>query len=120
MPTKRIKTYEAACKALNQDPTLPEFPMLSKAEAKAAIAHYKLVIIAKALNEGWKPDWTDWYENKYYPGFVFRGGRFVFCGVCYSYTSSYLGSRLCYKDRATAEYAGKQFEDLYNDYYLLE
>ncbi|HEX5555318.1 MAG TPA: hypothetical protein VFX43_18915 [Chitinophagaceae bacterium] len=120
MPTKKIKSYEAACKALNQDPTLPEFPALSAAEKKAAIAHYKLVIIAKALNGEWKPDWGDWGQDKYFPWFDFRDGRFVFNSVNYFYSYSYLGSRLCFRDRDTAKYAATQFIDLYNDYYLLE
>ena len=116
MPTKKIKTFEEACKALNQDPTLPEYPMLSEAEKKAAIAHYKLVIIARALNGNWKPDWTNWNENKYFPWFDFRGGRFVFRLVGCDYTLSYLGSRLCFRTRELAEYAGKHFEDLYNQF----
>lgn len=120
MAKKKIKSYEDACKALNKDTTLPEFPALSEAEKKAAIAHYKLVIIVKALNEGWKPDWSNWGENKYCPWFRFRGGRFVFNNVNFIFTYSNLGSRLCFKSRALAEYAGKAFLDLYDDYYLIE
>jgi len=120
MPTKKIKTFEEACKALNQDPTLPEYPMLSEAEKKAAIAHYKLVIIARALNGNWKPDWTNWNENKYFPWFDFRGGRFVFINVYYNCTNSNLGSRLCYKDEETAEYVGRTFTDLYHEYFHIE
>lgn len=119
MPTKKIKTYEEACKKLNLNPAIPSFPNLSAADRKAMQAHYKLVIIAKALNEGWIPDWSDWNQNKYFPWFGFQGSRFVFCNVGYGCTGSFLGSRLCYKDEATAEYAGKTFIYLYNDYYLL-
>jgi hypothetical protein len=83
-------------------------------------AHYRLVIIARALNGNWKPDWTNWDQNKYYPWFAFRGGQFVFHVVRYVFTSSPLGSRLCFRTRELAEYAGKQFEDLYHEYFHIE
>lgn len=120
MAKKKIKSYEDACKALNQDTTLPEFPALSEAEKKAAIAHCKLVIIAKALNEGWKPDWANWNESKYWPWFDFQGGRFVFDDVHCDCTCSDLGSRLCFRTAELAKYAGETFIDLYNDCYLIE
>jgi hypothetical protein len=120
MATKRIKSYEEACKKLNLKPAVPSFPNLSAAEHKAMQAHYKLVIIARALNGNWKPDWTNWSQNKYYPWFAFQGSRFVFDVVYFIFTLSALGSRLCYKDEKTAEYAGKTFVDLYHEYFQIE
>jgi hypothetical protein len=120
MPTKRIKSYEEACNKLGMKTAVPSFPGLSVEDRKAMQAHYKLAIIAKALNSKWKPNWSDWNQNKYYPWFGFRGGRFVFDNVLCLYTSSDLGSRLCFRTRELAEYAGKQFEDLYHEYFHLE
>jgi hypothetical protein len=87
---------------------VPSFPVET-----GAGAFYQLEIIARALNGNWKPDWTNWDQNKYFPWFVFQGGRFVFNVVYYYFTYSYLGSRLCYKDEKTAEYAAETFIDLY-------
>jgi hypothetical protein len=120
MATKRIKSYEEACKKLKLKSAVPSFPNLSAPERKAMQAHYKLVIIARALNGDWKPDWLDWDQNKYYPWFDFQGSRFVFHDVHFHCTRSFLGSRLCFRSRELAEYAGKTFTDLYHEYFQIE
>jgi hypothetical protein len=104
----KIKSFEDACKALEIPSDIPFFP----AETGAA-AFYQLEIIARALNGNWTPDWSNEDQNKYYPWFAFQGGRFVFGGVSYDYTCSDLGSRLCFRTRELAEYAGKTFINLY-------
>jgi hypothetical protein len=120
-----IKTFEDACAALNLDPNaLPVVDALPEKHRKALQAHYKLIIIAEALNEGWQPDWTDWDQYKYFPWFEFRrsaGFGFSF-GACpgLAHAHSDVGSRLCFKTRDLAKYAGKQFEDLYRDYLVIE
>jgi hypothetical protein len=71
----KIKTFEGACKALGIDAKkLPDVSMLPADHQDAIIAHYKLVIIAQALNEGWKPNWSDYNQYKYYPWFDVRSG----------------------------------------------
>jgi len=37
-----------------------------------------------------------------------------------SYATALVGSRLCYKTRELATYAGRQFEGLYNDFLLIK
>ncbi|MDM1093400.1 hypothetical protein [Myroides odoratimimus] len=123
--TDKIKTFEDACQALgvNMDVMPIGLPIELKHHLKALTAHTKLVIIAEALNEGWKPDWSNWDERKYYPWFEMGSPS----GVGFSYddcvrwlTASTVGSRLCFKSRELAEYAGKQFESLYKDYFVIE
>lgn len=104
----KIKPFEDACRALQIPSDIPSFPTETGAGAL-----YQLEIITRALNEGWTPDWSDENQKKWYPWFDFLGGRFVFHHVHCNYTYSGLGSRLCYKDEKTAEYAGKTFMDLY-------
>ena len=125
MKTK-IKTFESACKALGIKTLLPEVSAMPEKHQKALIAHYKLIIITEALNDGWQPDWNNWGEYKYYPwfdlekddkspsGFGFSGTGYGFAG-----TLTGVGSRLCFKTRALAEYAGKKFKTLYQDYFLM-
>lgn len=114
-----IKTFEDACKVRGIDPNnLPDFSMIPEQHRQALTDHYKLVIIAEALNEGWKPDWNNDDEYKYYPWFDMENGC-VFDGYGCYFTDSFVGSRLCYRSREIAEYAGKQFEDLYKSYFQL-
>ena len=117
---KKIKTFEDACTALKINPALlPDVSLLPEGDRKHVIANYKLIKIAEALNEGWKPDWKNWDELKYYPWFRMdtpSGFGFSYSFCAYSFTASIVGSRLCFKSRELAEYAGKQFEAIYNDY----
>ena len=86
------------------------------------LAHYKLCVIAEALNEGWKPDWSNWNQYKYYPWFEMgspSGVGFSYDGYGNWASLSIVGSRLCFKSRELATYAGKQFEELYKEYFVL-
>lgn len=118
-----IKTFEAACKKLKLDPAkvLPKVSGMPKHHQDAIVAHAKLVIIAEALNEGWKPDWTNSDQYKYYPWFDMESGSGLSFGGCVCDDSvSGVGSRLCFKTKELAEYAGKQFVLLYTQYFVLK
>jgi hypothetical protein len=124
---EHIKTFEDACKALNLDPekVLPDISTFPPPHQKALTATAKLFIVADALNEGWQPNWNDGDEYKYYPWFDLEKDEdvnpsgFRFHGVSYYYTNSDVGSRLCFKSRDVAQYAGTQFIDLYRDLFIL-
>lgn len=128
MNHKTVKTFEDACKALAIDPkALPQVSMLPAAQQKAIVAHYKLVIIAQALNDGWQPNWSDSSEYKYFPWFKVNAtaktpsGSGLSFGVCGTWiTATDVGSRLCFKTRELAEYAGKKFKALYEQYFLIK
>ena len=72
--TDRVKTYEDACKVLGVEP-------INEQNAKAQgfrsdeIARRKLETIAAALNEGWKPDWNNTDQYKYYPLLLYTRKR---------------------------------------------
>ncbi len=119
----KIKTFEGACKALKLNPktVLPDVNGMPEHHQKSIISHAKLVIIAEALNEGWKPDWKNSDEWKYYPWFrMFSGSGLAYLVCDHLYSGSAVGSRLCFKTSELAEYAGKQFKKLYEDYFLLK
>ena len=148
--TERVKTFEDACKVLGESHpfvTLYQSYMndLYEESDKDVPAYLKLRIIVAALNEGWKPQFTD-DEYRYYPWFVFytqkeldemdeedkQGIRVLgrsgcnasaSAGVAYSSSnhassnsSASNGGRLCFKERALAEYAGRQFTDIWIDF----
>lgn len=119
--TDRVKTYEDACKVLGVEP-------INEQNAKAQgfrsdeIARRKLETIAAALNEGWKPDWNNTDQYKYYPYFYIQGnakgkGSAGLSCADASYaaagTAANIGSRLCFYASRLARYAGNQFTDLY-------
>lgn len=107
------------------------------------LAYMKLRIIAAALNEGWEPQFTE-DEWRYFPWFylhtqkeidemdeeqksrvVVRSayGAHAAGGVAYAHaysdssdTSANVGSRLAFKTRELAEYAGEQFIEIWADY----
>ncbi|ASK29691.1 hypothetical protein CEY12_06040 [Chryseobacterium sp. T16E-39] len=121
--TEKIKSFEDACQLLGIEPTVPEVSMLPENQQKALVSHYKLVIITEAINEGWKPNWNNWEERKYYPWFNMgssSGSGFSYYDFVGWYTASAVCSRLCFKTYELAKYVGETFIDLYKDYFLLE
>lgn len=115
---------------------------------KDVFIYMKLRIITAALNEGWEPQFTE-DESRYYPYFRFfteselnqiKGrvkGRVVgragsssdaHGGLAYAVADSassfaygsYGGSRLAFRTRELAEYAGRQFIELYADFVFPE
>lgn len=119
--TDRVKTYEDACKVLGVEP-------INEQNAKAQgfrsdeIARRKLETIAAALNEGWKPDWNNTDQYKYYPYFYIQenakgkgsaGLSYAFTDYAAAHSYAGLGSRLCFYASRLARYASNQFTDLY-------
>ena len=155
--TERVKTFEDACKELgDNNPLVIQFKEIydnylcdGGDGVKDIVAVLKLRIIVAALNEGWRPKFTE-DEYRYFPWFVFytqeeldgmdeedkKGIRvlgrsyynaYAYAGVAFSYTSNAssnsgaaLGGRLCFKNRELAEYAGQQFLAEYMDFIFCE
>lgn len=87
-----------------------------------AMNYFIAELIAEALNEGWEPDWSNRNQVKYVPYFEYNktGFAFVFSDCAYWTTDTTVGSRLCFKSSDLAIYAGKQFTDIYNDFFLIK
>ena len=151
--TERIKTFEDARNELNRRAEAGDedaAQLLADYESNAdnikikeTVAYMQLCIIAAALNEGWKPQFTT-DEYRYFPWFCFYTqkeidemdeeeksrvvrrsfyGAYASGGVAFVFaygdsSNSYAGygSRLAFKTRELAEYAGKQFLDIWTDY----
>lgn len=140
---ERVKTFKDACNELGieHDKWVQDKKDLGL-EADV-IAYLKLRIIAAALNEGWKPQFTT-DEYRYFSWFylytqseidemseeeksrvVYRSYSYAnaYGGVAYAYTyydssnsNTSIGSRLAFKTRELAEYAGRQFVEIWADY----
>ena len=91
---------------------------------EALIALNELFTIAQAWNkeDGFVPDFSDWYQDKWFPWFDYDKDAAGFvCAGTYNAPSgadAYVGSRLCFKSSARAAQFGKQFADLYNKFFL--
>lgn len=118
--TDKIKTYEDACAHLGLTPSKADKTIKDDKIRRSALAFVKLATIAKALNDGWEPDWSNTDEYKYYPWFYVENAGLVYAYTYYSVTSTYafIGSRLGYKTRELARYAGNQFLELYSEMLL--
>ena len=139
---ERIKTFADAAKAVGiEDPE--EWESGYSDVEPDILAYFKLRIITKALNEGWEPKFIPG-EYRWAPYFllytkeeiekmnaetkarvVFRSGSSAGAsgGVSYAYASydsvsvhASIGSRLAFKSEELAEYAGKQFTEIYADF----
>ena len=112
--TKRVKTYADACAVLGIE------PMNETVLAKLGFTNDEIAY----RNEGWRPDWANSNEYKYWPWFVYNPASAGFSCAntdnAASSTNAHVGSRLCYKTRELATYAGRQFEGLYNDFLLIK
>lgn len=120
--TDRIKTFEDACEVAQPSENvsiLLNYNGVDK-DMIGALAFAKLTIIARALNEGWTPDWSNSNQYKWYPYFEYKAG-FGFSYTRYDFwlTSTDVGSRLCFKNEELAKYAGTQFQSIYNDFLTL-
>jgi hypothetical protein len=116
----RIKTLQDAIDYLGEDDTDVNalIHLIKNFVSNNHIRNYQsLVVIAKALNEGWQPDWTNDNQRKYTPWFKHKAGFGLSCDA-YDFwdTDASVGSRLCYKSSELAVYAATQFAICYNNY----
>lgn len=128
MNIKKIKTYEDICKIDGVDPiqSLP-FHEAKTAEEFAINSFAKAIRINRVLNDGWQPNWNDYSQYKYYPWFDMRSNSQVgsgvgfSCGVCRCGGSdSAVGSRLVFKTRELAKFAGTVFLEIYRGFMVID
>ena len=153
--TERIKTFEDACNELGEENVLvqayrtAEFNTSgNQSDVSDVVAYLKLRVIAEALNEGWKPQFTH-DETRYYPWFYFctqeeidkmdeekKKKLWLFgglssdgasCGLAFarsvnawSPSGAHFSARLAVKSEALANYFGQQFIDIWSDYVALQ
>ena len=123
---KTIKSFEDACKKQNIDPTkLPDVSMIPEGMGKAILAVYRLFIIFQAINNGWKPDWNNNKQWKYFPWLEVEANASLSSGFGFSdayyncvRTRATVGSHLCTDMSEKALYIGKQFQAEYKEFFL--
>lgn len=132
-----VSVYDTLVTRANGEQSLAEWM------GKDVVAFLKLRIITEALNEGWHPKFTE-DEYRYYPWFYIytkeeydnfseeekrrcvgrasfyadAGGGLVHSSAYYASSDSgaHGGVRLAFSNRDLAEYAGRQFIDIWADF----
>lgn len=145
---ERVKTLEDAILELgyNNQKVIDYYAIAYDTTAKDILAYAKLRVIAKALNEGWQPQFIE-DEKRWYPWFslwtknelkdkseqwktenklwLFGGSSSLgsSCGLaCSSSDAAWASSsasssaRLAVKSKELAEYFGEQFIDIWADF----
>ena len=118
---RTIKTFEDACAKEGIDPTaLPDVSMIPEDLRKPIINAYKLMIIFRAINNGWRPDWSNSSQGKYFPWYRVLSSGFGFSRSSYDcdYLDTSVGSRLCTDTSEKAMYIAEQFQNEYQEYFL--
>jgi hypothetical protein len=115
---KTIKSFEDACRHLGIEPST----VISQNDTIDEAAYKKLKVVVDAINNGWKPDWSDHDQYKYFPWFevLSSGSGFAFSGYGYYYSASSVGSRLCFESREKCLYAAEQFQSIYEDFFIIK
>lgn len=144
--TERVKTYDDAVMELGEDHPFVVAAnsavwRYTEEENEDIIAYLKLRVVVAALNDGWKPEFTE-EERRWYPWYrlytkeeienlseedksqvLLWGGSAINgsqCGLAYAFSddawsnsAAAIGSRLAFKSEDLADYAGKQFIELF-------
>lgn len=117
---ERVKSIDDAINELGEtDVEVAELRKLENANITSHILYkQQVVVIAKALNEGWIADYTNTYQRKFEPRFYYdsSAGGFVYDVYGFRVTDTVVGSRLCFHSSELAKYFGTQFIDIHRKY----
>lgn len=142
--TDRVKTFGDACREVGIDKNL--YLIMRDNEPADVIAYMKLRVICKALNEGWEPQFTEG-EERWNPVFLLWSKEELsvmsddqkakrqtvlmdrysgdWAGFSHSVSENVIesdvsncASRLCLKSQQLADYCGKQFVNIWADFFL--
>lgn len=109
-----ITTLEKAIDILgNEDVEVQKLNVLLQIDnIDEIIAEQKLVIIIKAVNEGWKPNFDDTYQSKWFLWWYLGKNFRLYCAD----GSSYVPPRLCLESKEKAIFMSENFKSLYEKY----
>lgn len=118
---RTIKSFDDACKKVGiNTESLPLLEELPEEFRKSVLAAYKLMVIFKAINDGWIPDWSNRNQYKYFPWFAVSQSCSCFSGLDYDFlfARTIVGSRLSTDSSEKALYIAETFEQEYKDFML--
>lgn len=114
--TKTVKTIEDALKIEGKKLS----QVCHKDDTEDEKCYKQLKLITRVLNQGWKPNYNDMNERKWYVWGWIKASKskpsgfgFSYSNYDYTYSLATVGSRLCFKSEELAQHAFKHFEALY-------
>lgn len=111
----RIDSYEDVCKELNRPVlTVKDFKHLPEDQRERALATHQIENITTLFNKGWKPNFNDIREYKYYIWFRKQSSGWVVSGYCFASGISGFGSDLYYQTKEDALWCADKFLVIYN------
>jgi len=116
---ERVTDYASACDELGIKPlTIHSFTFLEEEDQEPAFARHQISIVAKALREGWKPDFKDG-KSKYYGYKYWDSSKSGFSsGVDCDGDYCGVGSDLLFPTYELAEYALSILDKQYSTYLI--
>lgn len=93
--------------------TEEEFNSLYTNLPKHIKAYAKETLIVEFYNKGWKPDWSDNNQKKFYPWFYMD--NFYLFNVGYCGEDSNCSERLCFKNSKDCEEAVEKYLDIFKE-----
>jgi hypothetical protein len=115
-----LLTFDNLCKA--NETTEQEFEAkwkeLPVSQTIKTVAKFE--ILSDGINQGWRPNTLDTTEKKWFPIFSVSSSGLVFSSSFYSYGFAYahVGFPFCFKTKEQSDHAGKQFINLWEEFYL--
>jgi len=107
----KVKTYSEVCKHLKeQELTSCDF---SGEDGKKLLNFSKIKQLERFYNQGWKANWNNSNEYKYYPYFTKSSGGGSIGSYCYCVGVSFFGAVGFYKTSEIATFVGKTYKDIY-------
>ncbi|MCX6222444.1 MAG: hypothetical protein NTZ69_15845 [Bacteroidia bacterium] len=131
---QRVQSFEEACDELGKSYDLPFDPDTKDLNERSTNGHYKLCVIAQALNEEWAIDLNNKKQEVWYNWVDLRGvlsgadainGAFAGLGGSNAYNApsladTRLGSRLCVRSKPIAEHLRLGFIPIWCEYKIPE
>lgn len=107
-----ITSYAQVCKNLKREVlTVKDFTSLPEHQREKALHQHMVSNLEDCFNQGWKPNWTNSSEQKFFPWFGVGGGWVFINSSCYYFSSG--GQPGFYKSIEISDHIGKYFLDVY-------
>lgn len=112
---QEITSFELACEVEGVDPVKFVKDLEEKGDTPDEIGYKKLKLIIRVINGGWKPDFNNSNQKKWYPWFNAQNGfshSYTLCADTYAS----LGSRLVVESHEKAIHMGTHFLNEYKSF----
>lgn len=122
---ERINSIEDAIMELgeNDEQVVIYKKLLSMFDASSHVVNYQLaIVLTRAINEKWEPNWEDGNQPKYTLNFIMGGSEgFRSYYYCDSWcTSSVVGSRLCFREIRGGKHMAEKFTNVFKQFMTIQ